>query len=70
MPQKSENVYEKNVSVRLRQTAYGGAAFLLERAATVELDKEAFALLCWLASSATARQLRRRFINRFERNVS
>ena len=70
MPQESESIYERNASVRLRQTAYGGAAFWLERAATVELDEEAFALLCWLALPATTRQLRQRFIKRFARNVT
>ena len=68
--QKSESIYERNASVRLRKTAYGGAAFLLEHAATVELDEEAFTLLCWLALPATTRQLRQRFIKRFGRKVT
>ena len=70
MPRQSESIYERNVSVRLRRTSYGGAAFLPERAATVELDEEAFTLLCWLALPMTARQLRQRFIKRFAHNVT
>lgn len=70
MPRLSESIYERNVSVRLRRTSYGGAAFLPERAATVELDEEAFTLLCWLGLPMTARQLRQRFIKRFARNVT
>ena len=56
--------------MRLRRTVYGGAAFLIEHSATVELDEEAFTLLCWLALPLTARQLRRRFIERFARNIT
>jgi pyrroloquinoline quinone biosynthesis protein E len=54
----------------LRRTSLGGAAFLPELAATVELDEEAFALLCWLALPMTARKLREHFIKRFDRNAS
>jgi radical SAM protein with 4Fe4S-binding SPASM domain len=43
---------------------------MIGRSATVELDEEAFALLCWLALPLTARQLRRRFIERFARNIT
>jgi|GEM_PF-2788378 len=70
MPRQSEGIYERNISVRLRRTAYGGAAFLPERIATVELDEEAFTLLCWLVIPMTVRQLRQRFIKRFARNVT
>lgn len=70
MLEKRERIYQRKASVRLRQTAYGGAAFLPEQAATVEMDEEAFALLCWLAVPQTARQLRQRFLERFARNVT
>ncbi len=70
MTPRLESIYERNIGVRLRRTAYGGAAFLPERAATVELDEEAFALLCWLALPMTTRQLRQRSITRFARNVT
>lgn len=70
MPQQTESIYERNVSVRLRRTSYGGAAFLPEHAATVELDEEAFTLLCWLALPMTTRQLRQSYIKRFARNVT
>jgi radical SAM protein with 4Fe4S-binding SPASM domain len=69
-PRRSESIYERDAGVRLRRTAYGGAAFLVEHSATVELDEEAFTLLCWLALPLRARQLRRRFIERFARNVT
>ncbi len=70
MPLQSESIYKRSIDVRLRRTTYGGAAFLPERAATVELDKEAFTLLCWLALPMTTRQLRHRFIKRFAHNVT
>lgn len=62
-------IYQRLASVRLRRTDYGGAAFLPQKA-TVELDEEAFALLCWLALPLTARQLRQRFVERFARNAT
>jgi radical SAM protein with 4Fe4S-binding SPASM domain len=67
---QSERIYERGLGVRLRRTAYGGAAFLIEHSATVELDEEAFAMLCWLSFPMTTRELRRRFIERFARNVT
>ena len=70
IPRQSDSIYERNISARLRRTTYGGAAFLPERTATVELDEEAFTLLCWLALPMTTRQLRQRFIKRFARNVT
>jgi len=65
-----ERVYRRTPSVRLRRTAEGGAAFLPAQAATVELDDEAFAILCWLGLPLTARQLRRRFLGRFGRHAN
>ena len=43
---------------------------MIEHFATVELDEEAFAVLCWLSFPMTTRELRRRFIERFARNVT
>lgn len=65
-----ERAYQRKSSVRLRRTAFGGAAFLPEQAATVELDEEAFAVLCWLAFPFETRQLRQRFVERFDRNIT
>ncbi len=67
MLNKQERVYRRNARVRLRRTANGGAAFLPQQAASVELDEEAFALIGWLARPLTARQLRQRFLERFAR---
>ncbi len=67
---KQEKIYRRKASLRLRRTKDGGAAFLPEQAATVELDEEAFAILCWLAIPQTIRQLRQRFLERFARNVT
>jgi radical SAM protein with 4Fe4S-binding SPASM domain len=67
---QSKSIYERSIDVRIRRTTYGGAAFLPERGATVELDEEAFTLLCWLALPLTTRQLRQRFIKRFARKVT
>jgi pyrroloquinoline quinone biosynthesis protein E len=65
-------VYQRKAGVRLRRIAHdgSGAAFLPEQMTTVELDEEAFALLCWLARPLTVRQLRRRFVERFARNAT
>lgn len=65
-----ERSYQRKSNVRLRRTAFGGAAFLPEPAATVELDDEAFAVLCWLAFPFETRELRRRFVGRFDRNIT
>lgn len=70
MLKEREKIYQRKASVRLRRTSYGGAAFLIEQAATIELDEEAFTLLCWLSFPMTIRQLRQRFIERFAKNVT
>lgn len=70
MRRQSESIYQRSIGVRLRRTAFGGAALLPERVATVELDEEAFALLCWLGLPMTTRQLRQRSIKRFAHNVT
>ena len=72
MLEEGERVYQRRADARLRRIPYngGGAAFLPKEMITIELDEEAFALLCWLARPMTARQLRRRFVERFARNVT
>jgi radical SAM protein with 4Fe4S-binding SPASM domain len=65
-----ECVYQRKSIVRLRRTAFGGAAFLPDQAKTVELDDEAFAVLCWLAIPLKTRQLRNRFGKHFDRNIT
>ena len=55
---------------RLRRASSGGAAFLPETAMTVELDEEAFAALAMLSTARTARDMRRRLIERFRRNFT
>ena len=58
-------IYQRPATTRLRRTSYGGAAFLPDRAATVELNAQAFALLCWLAVPQDLRQLRDRYRHQF-----
>ena len=41
-----------------------------ESSATIELDEEAFAILCWLALPLTTKQLRLCLMHRFARNVT
>jgi radical SAM protein with 4Fe4S-binding SPASM domain len=65
-----ERSYQRKSSVRLRRTPFGGAAFLPEKTATVELDDEAFSVLCWLAFPLETRELRRRFVEHFDRNIT
>ncbi len=65
-----ECVYQRKSNVRLRRTAFGGAAFLPDQATIVELDDEAFAVLCWLAIPLKTRQLRNRLVKRFNRNIT
>jgi radical SAM protein with 4Fe4S-binding SPASM domain len=59
-----------NPQTRLRRAPSGGAAFLPETAMTVELDEEAFAALAMLSIARTARDMRRRLIERFPRNFT
>lgn len=66
----SMTAWRLNPQTRLRRASNGGAAFLPETATTVELDEEAFAALTLLATAQTARDMRRRLIERFRRNFT
>ncbi len=62
--------WQLNPQTRLRRTLNGGAAFLPTAVTTAELDAEAFAALALLSTPQTARDLRRRLIAQFDRNVT
>jgi len=66
----SMTAWRLNPQTRLRRASSGGAAFLPETATTVELDEEAFAALALLSTARTTRDLRRRLIERFNRNFT
>jgi len=66
----SMTAWRLNPQTRLRRLSSGGAAFLPETATTVEMDEEAFAALAMLSTTGTARDLRRRLIERFNRNFT
>lgn len=66
----STTAWRLNPQTRLRRSSSGGAAFLPETATTVELDEEAFAALTLLSTARTARDMRRRLIERFRRNFT
>jgi radical SAM protein with 4Fe4S-binding SPASM domain len=66
----SMTAWQLNPQTRLRRASGGGAAFFPETATMVELDEEAYATLAMLSTARTARDLRRRLIERFRRNFT
>jgi len=66
----SMTAWRLSPQTRLRRASSGGAAFLPETATTVELDEEAFVALALLSTGRTARDVRRRLIERFSRNFT
>lgn len=70
MTYQGQRYYQRNAAARLRRTSYGGAAFLPDRLATVELNESAFAIVCWLAVPLTTKELRLHLRQRFQRNIT
>lgn len=67
---KQAPVWQLHPQVRLRRTPGGGAVFLPETAASVELSTAAFTAVSLLAAPHDARGLRRRLIAGFHRNFT